>query len=68
MLIAEAQKYIDQFAKDTLYARVDGVWSNGRFELMELELIEPYLFFFTNNLSLNNYYEAFEILSKKIIK
>lgn len=28
-----------------LYARVDGVVSNGRFLLMELELIEPYLFF-----------------------
>jgi glutathione synthase/RimK-type ligase-like ATP-grasp enzyme len=28
-----------------VYARVDGVVSNGRFLLMELELIEPYLFF-----------------------
>jgi glutathione synthase/RimK-type ligase-like ATP-grasp enzyme len=27
-----------------LYARVDGVVVNGRFLLMELELIEPYLF------------------------
>lgn len=66
-LINEAQKYIDQFAKDTLYARVDGVWSNGRFELMELELIEPYMFFFTNELSLTNYYNAFCTLSKKLI-
>lgn len=66
-LISLSQKYIDAFAKGSLYARVDGVWSNGKFELMELELIEPYMFFFTNENSLNNYYTAFEQLSKKII-
>jgi len=65
-LILEAQKYIDRFAKDALYARVDGVWSNNQFELMELELIEPYLFFYTNDLSLDNYYNAFESLTKTI--
>lgn len=63
-LILEAQKYVDAFAKGCLYARVDGVISNGKFELMELELIEPYMFFFTNKDSLNNYYMAFESLSK----
>ncbi len=31
-------------ATTTPYARVDGIVSNGRFLLMELELIEPYLF------------------------
>jgi glutathione synthase/RimK-type ligase-like ATP-grasp enzyme len=31
-------------AGTTPYARVDGIVSNGRFLLMELELIEPYLF------------------------
>ena len=30
---------------ETLYARVDGVIRNGRFEVMELELVEPTLFF-----------------------
>jgi glutathione synthase/RimK-type ligase-like ATP-grasp enzyme len=64
-LIETAQKYVDAFAKDSLYARVDGVISNGRFELMELELIEPYMFFFTNQHSLPNYYQAFEQLIKK---
>jgi glutathione synthase/RimK-type ligase-like ATP-grasp enzyme len=29
----------------TLYARIDGVERDGRFELMEVEVIEPYLFF-----------------------
>lgn len=64
-LIKESKKYIEKFAKDSLYARVDGVWSNNRFELMELELIEPYMFFFTNENSLENYYQAFEQLIKK---
>ncbi|MEV6415884.1 hypothetical protein [Kribbella sp. NPDC051718] len=30
--------------KAPVYARVDGILSNGRYLLMELELIEPYLF------------------------
>lgn len=31
--------------RSPVYARVDGIVSNGRYLLMELELIEPYLFF-----------------------
>lgn len=58
-MLEQANKYIEHFAKGTLYARVDAVWSNNQLELMELELIEPYLFFFTNDNSLNNYYTAF---------
>lgn len=65
-LINAADKYIEHFAQNTLYARVDGVWSNNKFELMELELIEPYLFFFTNENSLNNYYLAFQELTRKL--
>ncbi len=61
-MLEQANKYIEHFAKDTLYARVDAVWSNNQLELMELELIEPYLFFFTNDQSLNNYYIAFNEL------
>ena len=33
--------------RELLYARVDGVVRGGRFELLELELIEPFLFFGT---------------------
>lgn len=58
-MLQQANQYIEQFAKGTLYARVDAVWTNNQLELMELELIEPYLFFFTNEHSLNNYYNAF---------
>ncbi len=62
-MLEQSYAYIDKFAKNCLYARVDGVWTNSGFELMELELIEPYLFFFTNNNSLNNYYQAFKELT-----
>lgn len=57
-LIEEAQKYVDLFAKDCLYARVDGALVNNELILMELELIEPFLFFNTNEKALDNYYEA----------
>lgn len=43
--IQAAQVFVDRFAKDCLYARVDGVVINGKFTLMELELIEPMLYF-----------------------
>ena len=57
-LVAIAKKYIDQFAKGCLYARVDGALVNNEFILMELELIEPFLFLDTNDKALENYYEA----------
>lgn len=57
-LLKSAQNYIDQFAKGCLYARVDGLEINGEFVLMELELIEPFLFMFTNQDSYQNYYIA----------
>lgn len=57
-LMQAAQKYASQFAKDCLYARVDGVEVKGEFMLMELELIEPFLFLFTNEDSYQNYYQA----------
>ncbi|MES2653816.1 MAG: hypothetical protein V4663_18910 [Bacteroidota bacterium] len=61
-LIATAQQYVDQFAKNCLYARVDGVIVDGHFLLMELELIEPFLFLDTNKESLANYYQALKKL------
>lgn len=57
------QKVVDEFASKTLYARVDGVWIEGIFYLMELELIEPYLFLFTSEKAKLNYKAA---LSKKL--
>jgi glutathione synthase/RimK-type ligase-like ATP-grasp enzyme len=52
------QRIVDTFAVNTLYARVDGVWTEGVFYLMELELIEPYLFLFTSVKAKKNYKEA----------
>ncbi|MBJ6116769.1 hypothetical protein JAO76_01110 [Pontibacter sp. BT310] len=57
-LLATAQTIVDKFAKDCLYARVDGVALNNELVLMELELIEPFLFLSTSGGSLERYYQA----------
>jgi glutathione synthase/RimK-type ligase-like ATP-grasp enzyme len=44
-LLATAEKIISQIPQQLLYARVDGVMINNEFHLMELELIEPDLYF-----------------------
>jgi glutathione synthase/RimK-type ligase-like ATP-grasp enzyme len=41
-----------------LYARVDGVRARGAFLLMELEIIEPFLYLLTHPDSYGNYYRA----------
>jgi glutathione synthase/RimK-type ligase-like ATP-grasp enzyme len=43
-VLESAQAALAAAGSTPLYARVDGVIVNGRFLLMELELIEPYLF------------------------
>jgi glutathione synthase/RimK-type ligase-like ATP-grasp enzyme len=52
------QSLVDACAPDTLYARVDGIWRAEQFFLMELELIEPYLFLYTDPLAESNYQNA----------
>lgn len=52
------QKIVQEFASESLYARVDGVWVEGSFLIMELELIEPYLFLFTDRDAQSRYREA----------
>jgi glutathione synthase/RimK-type ligase-like ATP-grasp enzyme len=44
VLVAEAHAALAAGPPGTLYARVDGCVEGGRLHLMELELIEPYLF------------------------
>lgn len=44
-LIATGLKVIGQIKEPLLYGRVDGVLIDGKFHLMELELIEPDLYF-----------------------
>ncbi|MDA9555314.1 hypothetical protein N9R54_03680 [Pelobium sp.] len=53
-----AKAYVQQFAKGCLYARIDGVEVGDKFLLMELELIEPFLFLFTHPEAKEHYYEA----------
>lgn len=64
-IILKAKAYVNQFAKDCLYARVDTATINGELVLMELELIEPFLFLDTNTNALENYYQALSILLLK---
>ncbi|MCS5489680.1 ATP-grasp domain-containing protein [Algoriphagus limi] len=53
-----AQRFVEQFASNSLYARVDGVEIAGEFYLMELELIEPYLFLGLTGEAIPNYRAA----------
>jgi glutathione synthase/RimK-type ligase-like ATP-grasp enzyme len=43
-LIEQAQQIINSIADPLLFARVDGIERDGQLVLMELELIEPFLF------------------------
>jgi len=61
-LIVIAKQYVTLFAKDCLYARVDGTFVNGEFLLMELELIEPFLFLNTEPENYERYYSALKEL------
>lgn len=56
--IEAAQKFADRFANGCLYARVDGVMVNNKFLLMELELLEPFLFLSYHPKGFENYYTA----------
>lgn len=56
--IEQAATYVKSFAPGTLYARVDGVNVNDEFQLMELELIEPYLFLNNDETLMERYYRA----------
>ncbi|NML70094.1 hypothetical protein HHL23_09825 [Chryseobacterium sp. RP-3-3] len=60
--IEQAGQYLKSLPQSTLYARVDGVLINNSFELMELELIEPYLFLNNDKNLLENYYQALMVL------
>jgi glutathione synthase/RimK-type ligase-like ATP-grasp enzyme len=63
-MLASAQALVASFAKDSLYARVDGVVIDGVFHLMELELIEPYLFLGLSEKAIPNYKAA---LKKRLL-
>jgi glutathione synthase/RimK-type ligase-like ATP-grasp enzyme len=56
--IQNAATYVEHFAKDSLYARVDGLMVNGQFILMELELTEPFLYLSYGENAVERYYQA----------
>ncbi|GAA4444252.1 hypothetical protein GCM10023188_46000 [Pontibacter saemangeumensis] len=57
-LLAAAQTIADRHAPGCLYARVDGVELAGELALMELELIEPFLFMAMSDGAFERYCEA----------
>ncbi|CAF1148273.1 unnamed protein product [Rotaria sp. Silwood1] len=57
-LIQYVKEYVEIFAKDCLFARIDGLDIGGQFFLMELELIEPYLFLSKDKNSFERFYKA----------
>lgn len=56
--IDSAAVYLQRFAKHTLYARVDGLIVDGKFILMELELIEPFLYLSYSKNAVERYHKA----------
>jgi hypothetical protein len=57
-VVKQAEKIIGLINEPLLYARVDGVISENKFLLMELELIEPMLFLEKENGSANKFAKA----------
>lgn len=54
-VIKACERILRRLNKKLLYARVDGVCVRGEFLLMELELIEPSLFFLGDEAKLNDF-------------
>lgn len=57
-LIEKARKVFDLVDAELLFARVDGIERNGEFYLMELELIEPFLYLGRDPLAAERFGEA----------
>ena len=56
--IQKAGAYVEKFAKGSLYVRVDGIIKDDEFYLMELEMIEPYLYLDEADGAFDRYYDA----------
>lgn len=59
-LIETAESIVKKFNANLLYARVDGIIKDGKFLLMEVELIEPDLYFDYDSGAKKRYLEALE--------
>jgi glutathione synthase/RimK-type ligase-like ATP-grasp enzyme len=60
MLLEQAQVLLSKIPFDLLYARVDMVYWKGEYALMEVELIEPALYFRTSSQSVRNFRTALD--------
>ena len=58
-IINDAEKLLSYVRGDILYARIDGTIIENEFVLMELELIEPDLFFDYHRKAREEFVEAF---------
>ncbi len=59
-VIQTAENIVKTFSGELLYARVDGILKDGKFLLMEIELIEPDLYFDYAPEAKKNYLKALE--------
>ena len=57
-IIKQVERIVNMIDHQLLYARVDGINVNGIFTLMELELIEPALFFKMDSKSTQKFVNA----------
>lgn len=57
-LISQTQQAIDKIKSSLLYTRIDGLNIDGKLQIMEMELIEPDLFFKTNKNAVEKFVEA----------
>ena len=55
-----------RFDGNLLYQRVDGVWRNGKFLIMEIELIEPDLYLNLSNEALNQWVDSLVGITNRI--
>jgi hypothetical protein len=65
-LIDQARDVLDLVDSQLLYARVDGIERDRKLYLMELELIEPHLFFEQSRLSAQQFASALIELSRSV--
>jgi glutathione synthase/RimK-type ligase-like ATP-grasp enzyme len=64
ILIQKAQEIVNTFAEDLLYARVDGIIIENELHLMEIECIEPDLYFNLSEGSMDKFVNAILALIK----
>ena len=62
--VEAAQRALATVGSELLYARVDGIDADGELMIMELELLEPHLFFAEDARAAGRFADALERLAK----